>query len=113
MGLPPAAPAARPDPDPYLVEELTVRLGIFTGCGQGELIRDSFGPPRGLGPRHGLTAPNVWRRASAGRKEAKRPHIASKCKPLHLPTHIFFVCRRGRWRYDLRCEAKCGEKSDR
>src|ERR1700752_1161658 len=27
-----------------LVQELTVRLGIFTGRGHGELIRDSFGP---------------------------------------------------------------------
>jgi Mn2+/Fe2+ NRAMP family transporter len=28
----------------YVVQELTVRLGIFTGRGHGELIRDSFGP---------------------------------------------------------------------
>jgi Mn2+/Fe2+ NRAMP family transporter len=28
----------------YLVQELTVRLGIFTGRGHGELIRDTFGP---------------------------------------------------------------------
>src|SRR5690349_18732550 len=28
----------------YLVQELTVRLGIFTGKGHGELIRDTFGP---------------------------------------------------------------------
>jgi Mn2+/Fe2+ NRAMP family transporter len=28
----------------YMVQELTVRLGIFTGCGHGELIRDTFGP---------------------------------------------------------------------
>ncbi len=28
----------------YIVQELTVRLGIFTGRGHGELIRDSFGP---------------------------------------------------------------------
>jgi NRAMP (natural resistance-associated macrophage protein)-like metal ion transporter len=27
----------------YIVQELTVRLGIFTGRGHGELIRDSFG----------------------------------------------------------------------
>lgn len=27
----------------YVVQELTVRLGIFTGRGHGELIRDSFG----------------------------------------------------------------------
>src|ERR1700746_3572137 len=27
----------------YLVQELTVRLGIFTGRGHGELIRDTFG----------------------------------------------------------------------
>jgi len=27
----------------YMVQELTVRLGIFTGRGHGELIRDSFG----------------------------------------------------------------------
>ncbi len=27
----------------YLVQELTVRLGIFTGKGHGELIRDTFG----------------------------------------------------------------------
>jgi Mn2+/Fe2+ NRAMP family transporter len=28
----------------YLVQELTVRLGIFTGRGHGELIREHFGP---------------------------------------------------------------------
>src|SRR5271154_4224582 len=28
----------------YIVQELTVRLGIFTGRGHGELIRDAFGP---------------------------------------------------------------------
>ena len=28
----------------YMVQELTVRLGVFTGRGHGELIRDSFGP---------------------------------------------------------------------
>jgi NRAMP (natural resistance-associated macrophage protein)-like metal ion transporter len=28
----------------YIVQELTVRLGIFTGKGHGELIRDTFGP---------------------------------------------------------------------
>jgi len=28
----------------YIVQELTVRLGVFTGRGHGELIRDTFGP---------------------------------------------------------------------
>ncbi len=28
----------------YIVQELTVRLGIFTGKGHGELIREQFGP---------------------------------------------------------------------
>jgi Mn2+/Fe2+ NRAMP family transporter len=28
----------------YVVQELTVRLGIFTGRGHGELIRETFGP---------------------------------------------------------------------
>jgi len=28
----------------YVVQELTVRLGIFTGKGHGELIRETFGP---------------------------------------------------------------------
>lgn len=28
----------------YIVQELTVRLGIFTGKGHGELIRETFGP---------------------------------------------------------------------
>jgi len=28
----------------YIVQELTVRLGIFTGRGHGELIRETFGP---------------------------------------------------------------------
>lgn len=28
----------------YMVQELTVRLGIFTGRGHGELIRSNFGP---------------------------------------------------------------------
>jgi NRAMP (natural resistance-associated macrophage protein)-like metal ion transporter len=29
----------------YVVQELTVRLGIFTGKGHGELIRETFGAP--------------------------------------------------------------------
>src|ERR1700759_2640318 len=28
----------------YMVQELTVRLGIFTGLGHGELVRANFGP---------------------------------------------------------------------
>jgi len=28
----------------FMVQELTVRLGVFTGRGHGELIRDTFGP---------------------------------------------------------------------
>ena len=28
----------------YIVQELTVRLGVFTGRGHGELIREAFGP---------------------------------------------------------------------
>jgi NRAMP (natural resistance-associated macrophage protein)-like metal ion transporter len=28
----------------YMVQELTVRLGIFTGLGHGELVRLNFGP---------------------------------------------------------------------
>jgi Mn2+/Fe2+ NRAMP family transporter len=28
----------------YMVQELTVRLGVFTGRGHGELIKDTFGP---------------------------------------------------------------------
>ncbi|WP_118179931.1 NRAMP family divalent metal transporter [Paraburkholderia phosphatilytica] len=28
----------------YMVQELTVRLGIFTGCGHGELVRAKLGP---------------------------------------------------------------------
>ena len=42
----------------YMVQELTVRLGIFTGRGHGELIRDTFGrrwawvSAAGLGSRH-------------------------------------------------------------
>jgi len=28
----------------FMVQELTVRLGIFTGRGHGELIRETFGP---------------------------------------------------------------------
>ncbi len=31
----------------YIVQELTVRLGIFTGRGHGELIREAFGPKWG------------------------------------------------------------------
>jgi Mn2+/Fe2+ NRAMP family transporter len=28
----------------YMVQELTVRLAVFTGRGHGELIRETFGP---------------------------------------------------------------------
>jgi len=28
----------------YMVQELTVRLGVFTGRGHGELIKETFGP---------------------------------------------------------------------
>ncbi len=38
----------------YMVQELTVRLGIFTGRGHGELIRDSFGPLWGYVSAAGL-----------------------------------------------------------
>jgi hypothetical protein len=30
-----------------------------------------------------------------------------------LPIRTLFDCKRGRWRYDLPREAKCGEMSDR
>ncbi len=40
----------------YLVQELTVRLGIFTGKGHGELIQDTFG--KGW---QGLGLPFRWR----------------------------------------------------
>jgi Mn2+/Fe2+ NRAMP family transporter len=33
----------------YIVQELTVRLGIFTGKGHGELIRETLGAIRGRG----------------------------------------------------------------
>ncbi len=38
----------------YMVQELTVRLGIFTGRGHGELIRDTFGPVWGWVSAAGL-----------------------------------------------------------
>ena len=28
----------------FMVQELTVRLGVFTGRGHGELIKETFGP---------------------------------------------------------------------
>jgi NRAMP (natural resistance-associated macrophage protein)-like metal ion transporter len=38
----------------YMVQELTVRLGVFTGRGHGELIRDTFGPAWGWVSAAGL-----------------------------------------------------------
>jgi Mn2+/Fe2+ NRAMP family transporter len=40
----------------YMMQELTARLGIFTGRGHGELIRECFGDPDGHGYRW-----RVWR----------------------------------------------------
>jgi Mn2+/Fe2+ NRAMP family transporter len=41
----------------YLVQEVTVRLGIFTGRGHGELIRDTFGPLWGWVSATGSASP--------------------------------------------------------
>ena len=44
----------------YMVQELTVRLGVFTGRGHGELIKETFG-------RHGPGSRwPAWRCATAG-----------------------------------------------
>jgi len=43
----------------YIVQELTVRLGIFTGRGHGELIRDSFGPGWAWLSAAGLTVATI------------------------------------------------------
>ena len=43
----------------YLVQELTVRLGIHTGCGHGELIRERFGVGWAWLSTAGLTAATI------------------------------------------------------
>jgi len=43
MGLSSAAAAPAADSDLYMVQELTVGLGLHTGRGHGELIRERFG----------------------------------------------------------------------
>ena len=43
----------------YIVQELTVRLGIFTGRGHGELIRESFGPGWGWLSASGLAVATI------------------------------------------------------
>ncbi|MDD2876599.1 MAG: divalent metal cation transporter [Acidiphilium sp.] len=43
----------------YVVQELTVRLGIFTGKGHGELIRDTFGPAWAWLSAAGLTVATI------------------------------------------------------
>ena len=48
----------------YIVQELTVRLGIFTGKGHGELIRDTFGAALGLGFGRRASAIATRRRAA-------------------------------------------------
>ena len=45
----------------YMVQELTVRLAIFTGRGHGELIRDMFGPIRGWDSAIDWASPAHWR----------------------------------------------------
>ena len=57
----------------YMVQELTVRLAIFTGRGHGELIRDTFGPvwawvsALGLGvATHRRAADRILRRRRRG-----------------------------------------------
>ena len=45
----------------YMVQELTVRLAIFTGRGHGELIRDMFGPIWGWVSAIGLGIACHWR----------------------------------------------------
>src|SRR5260370_42608852 len=43
----------------YMVQELTVRLGIFTGRGHGELIREQFGLGGALLSTLGLAAATI------------------------------------------------------
>jgi NRAMP (natural resistance-associated macrophage protein)-like metal ion transporter len=43
----------------YMVQELTVRLGVFTGRGHGELIRETFGPIWGWVSAAGLGVATV------------------------------------------------------
>jgi NRAMP (natural resistance-associated macrophage protein)-like metal ion transporter len=43
----------------YIAQELTVRLGIFTGRGHGELIRESFGPFAAWLSAAGLTVATI------------------------------------------------------
>jgi Mn2+/Fe2+ NRAMP family transporter len=43
----------------YMVQELTVRLAVFTGRGHGELIRDTFGPVWGWVSALGLGVASV------------------------------------------------------
>jgi Mn2+/Fe2+ NRAMP family transporter len=43
VGLSPFAAGTAANPMLYMVQELTVRLGIYTGRGRGELIRTRFG----------------------------------------------------------------------
>ena len=71
----------------YMVQELTVRLGIFTGRGHGELIRDTFGPfwgwvsAAGLGiATIGRAADRILRRRRRGRavRPAARRHAADR-----------------------------------
>ena len=38
----------------YMVQELTVRLGLYTGRGHGELIRERFGPRLGVAFNSGV-----------------------------------------------------------
>ncbi len=45
----------------YIVQELTVRLGIFTGKGHGELIRNTFGRGLGLGVGQRTGSRHHWR----------------------------------------------------
>ena len=45
----------------YMVQELTVRLAIFTERGHGELIRDTFGPIWGWDSAIDWASPAHWR----------------------------------------------------
>jgi Mn2+/Fe2+ NRAMP family transporter len=44
----------------YRVQELSVRLGIYTGCGHGELIRERFGVGWAWLSTEGVAAAVIW-----------------------------------------------------
>jgi Natural resistance-associated macrophage protein len=97
-------------PMPYMVQELTVRLGIYTGRGHGELIRERFGVGWAWLSTTSLAAATIgsliteFHRSGRDRRTLRpvtKPHLARRRGG---PAH-----RRGQGRSDVAASSRAPE----